>query len=134
MMSYVMLLNETYFLNMSYLTDSSISFTLKLESLQTFCSNRSIRSSSYGKKLFLKFLHAEAIFFYFILLSSFEANHKFSNKIDHLPAWRKIENIFFTRFRPGYFYLFRENRDWNSRDNMKIFGKVRKFWAVRSKQ
>ena len=31
--------------------------------------------------------------------------------------------------RPGYFYLFGENRDWNSRDNLKIFGKVRKFWA-----
>ena len=36
--------------------------------------------------------------------------------------------------RPGYFYLFGENRDWNSRDNLKIFGKVRKFWAARSKQ
>jgi hypothetical protein len=34
--------------------------------------------------------------------------------------------------RPGYFYLFGENRDWNSRDNLKIFGKVRKFWAVQS--
>ena len=22
--------------------------------------------------------------------------------------------------RPGYFYLFGENRDWNSRDNLKI--------------
>ena len=33
--------------------------------------------------------------------------------------------------RPGYFYLFGENRDWNSRDNLKIFGKVRKFWAAR---
>ena len=31
--------------------------------------------------------------------------------------------------RPRYFYLFGENRDWNSRDNLKIFGKVRKFWA-----
>ena len=34
--------------------------------------------------------------------------------------------------RPGYFYLFGENRDWNSRDNLKIFGKVKKFWAARS--
>ena len=33
-------------------------------------------------------------------------------------------------FRPGYFYLFGENRDWNSRDNSKIFGKVKKFWAA----
>ena len=34
--------------------------------------------------------------------------------------------------RPGYFYLFREKRDWNSRDNLKIFGKVRKFWAAQT--
>ena len=37
-------------LNTSYLTDSYISFTLNLESGQKFCSNRSIRSSTYGKK------------------------------------------------------------------------------------
>ena len=36
--------------NTSYLTDSYISFTLKLESGQNSCSNRSIRSSTYGKK------------------------------------------------------------------------------------
>ena len=35
--------------NTSYLTDSYISFTLKLESPQIFCSNRSIRSSMYGE-------------------------------------------------------------------------------------
>ena len=39
-----------YLFNTSYLTDSYISFTLKLESQQKFCSNRSIRSSTYGKK------------------------------------------------------------------------------------
>jgi len=33
--------------------------------------------------------------------------------------------------RPGYFYIFGENRDWNSRDNLKIFEKVRQFWAAR---
>ena len=37
-------------INMSYLTDSYISFTLKLESRQNFCSNMLIRSSTYGKK------------------------------------------------------------------------------------
>ena len=36
--------------NTSYLTDSYISFTLKLESGQNFCSNKSIRSSTYNKK------------------------------------------------------------------------------------
>ena len=47
------------------------------------------------EKIFLKFLHAEAIFFKFILLTSFEENHKFSTKNNQLPAWRKIGNIFF---------------------------------------
>ena len=36
--------------NTSYLTDSYISFTLNLESGQNVCSDRSIRSSTYGKK------------------------------------------------------------------------------------
>ena len=31
---------------------------------------------------------------HFLLINSFEENHKFSNKNNHLPAWRKIENIF----------------------------------------
>ena len=48
-----------------------------------------------------------------------------------------VLSIFFLSFAkhyhwPGYFYLFGENRDWNSRDNLKIFGKVRKFWAARN--
>ena len=34
--------------------------------------------------------------------------------------------------RPGYFYLFGENRDWNSSDGLKIFGKVRKFWVAQT--
>jgi hypothetical protein len=39
-------------INTSYLTDSYISFTLKLKSWKKICSNRSIRSSTYGKKNF----------------------------------------------------------------------------------
>ena len=39
---------------------------------------------------------AEAIFLYFILLTSFEQNHNFSNKNDHLPTWRKMGNNHFT--------------------------------------
>ena len=38
------------------------------------------------KEIFLKFLNVEAIFFSFILLTSFQEDHKFSNKNDHLPA------------------------------------------------
>ena len=41
----------------SYLTDSYIAFTLKLESGQKFCSNRSSRSSKYCKKTFWIFIH-----------------------------------------------------------------------------
>ena len=37
-------------INTSYLTDSYIGFTLNMESGQNFCSNRSIRSSTYSKK------------------------------------------------------------------------------------
>ena len=47
-------LNSLYFIlntfNTSYLTDSYICFTLKLESRQIFCFNSLIRSSTYGKK------------------------------------------------------------------------------------
>ena len=41
------------------------------------------------EKIFLKILHAEAIFFYFILLhgkEDFTDNHKFSNKSNHHTA------------------------------------------------
>ena len=41
---------NSFWINTSYLTDSYISFTLKLESGQNFCSNRSFRSSAYCKK------------------------------------------------------------------------------------
>ena len=37
-------------INTSYLTDSYINFTLKLESRQIFCFNSLIRSITYGKK------------------------------------------------------------------------------------
>ena len=69
-------------LNTSYLTDSSIVFTLK------FWPKMMVKSGL--EKTFLKFLHGEAISFYFILLYRKEDNHKFSTKNNHLPAWRKI--------------------------------------------
>ena len=47
------------------------------------------------EKIFLKFLHAGDIFFQFILLHRIAQNYKFSNKNNHLPAWRKIDNNFF---------------------------------------
>ena len=92
----IMITSQFLFINTSCFTDSYISFTLKFEFRQNFCSNRSIGSSTYGKKIFLKFLHPEAIFLKFTFLSSFEENHNFINKNDNLPAWRKIRNIFIT--------------------------------------
>ena len=56
---------KSYF-NTSYLTDSYISFTLKLESRQKICSNSLIRSRTYGKKIFLIFLHAGRWLFFTI--------------------------------------------------------------------
>ena len=57
-------------LNTSYLTDSYIVFTLKMESVSknTIFGLKMIVKSGL-EKIFLKFLHAEAIFFYFILPS-----------------------------------------------------------------
>ena len=56
------------FHNMSYLTDSYISFTLKLESWQKFCFNSLIRSSKYGKKKYFWFssMREDGCFCYWI--------------------------------------------------------------------
>ena len=56
-------------IKMSYLTDSYITFTLKIESVSkiTIFGLRMMAKSGL-EKIFLKFLHAEANFFYFILL------------------------------------------------------------------
>ena len=78
------------------MTDSYISFTLKLEFGQNFCSNRSIRSSTYGKRNITDFPPWGSHFILIHLFTSFEENNKFINKNDQLPAWRKIGNIFFT--------------------------------------
>ena len=55
--------------NTSYLTDSCIIFTLKIESVSkiTIFGLKMIVKSGL-EKIFLKLFHAEAIFFYFILL------------------------------------------------------------------
>ena len=54
-------------INTSYLTDSYISFTLKLKSWKKFCSNRSIRSNTYGKNFFWNSSMREyGLFYYWI--------------------------------------------------------------------
>ena len=51
LISHHMKILNTHSLINYYLTDSYISFNLKLESQQNFCSIRFIRSSTYGKKI-----------------------------------------------------------------------------------
>ena len=69
---------------MSYLTDSYIVFTLKMESVSknTIFGLKMMVKSGLGK-IFLKFLHAGD---YFPLLHKSAPNHKFSNKNNYLPA------------------------------------------------
>jgi hypothetical protein len=42
-----------------------------------------------------------------------------------------IKSPHYSVSRPGYIYLFGENKDWNSSYDLKIYGKVRKFRAAR---
>ena len=81
-------------LNTSYLTESSIVFTLKMESVS--------KNTIFGlKMLFLKFLYAGD---YFPLLHKSDQNHKFSNKNNYLPAWRDFKINF---SRPLFIIIFR---------------------------
>jgi hypothetical protein len=95
-------------LSTSYLTDSYIIFTLKMESVSknTFFGLKMMVKSGL-EKIFLKFLHAGD---YFSLLHKSVQNHKFSNKNNHHPAWRDFK-INFSRplftivFRPKIVFL-----------------------------
>ena len=72
-------------LNTSYLTDSYIVFTLKMESVSKntiFGLKMMVKSGI--EKIFLKFLHAGD---YFPLLNKSAQDHKFSNKNNYFPAW-----------------------------------------------
>ena len=76
-------------LNTSYLTDSYIGFTLKMESVSKntiFGLKMMVKSGL--EKIFLKFLHAGD---YFPLLHKSAQNHKFGNKNNYLPAWRDFK-------------------------------------------
>ena len=72
--------------NTSYLIDSYIVFTLKIESVYktTIFGLKMVKSGL--EKIFLKFIHDEAIFFQFILLHRKEENLNFSNKNNHFPC------------------------------------------------
>ena len=73
-------------LNTSYLTDSYIVFTLKMESVSKNTIFGLIMMVKSGlEKMFLKFLHAGD---HFLLLHKNAQNHKFSNENNYFPAWR----------------------------------------------
>ena len=89
-------------INTSYLTDSYIIFPLKMESVP--------KNTMFGLKMmvkrgleknFLKCLHGGD---YFSLLHKSVQNHKFSNKNNHLPAWRDFKINF---SRPLFTIIFR---------------------------
>ena len=87
---------------MSYLTESYIVFTLKMESLSknTIFGLKMMLKSGL-EKIFLKFLHAGD---YFPLLHKSAQNHKFSNKNNHLPTWKDFKINF---SRPLFTIIFR---------------------------
>ena len=79
-------------LNTSYLTDLYISFILKFQ--QNFCSNRSIRSSTYGKKNIFEIpprgSHFLVIHFTYLLVLR-------KMTISVMNGWRKVGNIYFNK-------------------------------------
>ena len=60
------------------------------------------------EKIFLKFLNAEAIFFQFILLISFDENHKFINRISNFPHGEKSEIPFFLPYVLDLIHLLKQ--------------------------
>ena len=87
---------------MSYLTDSYIVFTLKMESVsKNMIFGLKMMVKSGLENFFLKFLHAGD---YFPLLHKSAQNQKFSNKNNYLPAWRDFKINF---SRPLFTIIFR---------------------------
>ena len=98
-----------YFLNTSYLADSYIVFTLKMESVSknTIFGIKMMMKSGL-EKIFLKFLHAGD---YLPSLHKSAQNHKFSNKNNHLSEWRGFE---INLSRPLFTIIFRPKIDTDS--------------------
>ena len=97
-----------FLFNMSYLTESCIVFTLKMESVpknSIFGLKMMVKSGL--EKIFLKYLHAGD---YFPLLHKSAQNYKFSNKHNYHPAWRDLKikfsiPLFTIIFRPQIVFL-----------------------------
>ena len=84
-------------INTSCLTCSYINFTLKMKSVP---GNTIFWPKNDGEKIVLKFVHAGD---YFLLLHKSAQNHKFSNRNNHLPAWRDFKINF---SRPLFIIIF----------------------------
>ena len=93
---------------MSYLTESYIVFTLKMESVSKntiFALKMMVKSGP--EKIFLKFLHVGV---YFPLLDQSAQNHIFSNENNYLLVWRDFKThfsrtLFTIIFRPKMVFL-----------------------------
>ena len=84
------------------MTDSYIIFTLKMElTSKNTAFGLKMMVKSGLEKIFLKFLHEGD---YFSLLQKSVQNQKFSNKNNHLPAWRDFNINFST---PLFTVIFR---------------------------
>ena len=85
---------------MYYLTEIYIIFTHKMESVpkNTIFGLKMIVKSGV-EKIFLKFLHAGD---YFSILHKSVQNHKFSNKNNHVPAWRDFKIILLDHFSQSF--------------------------------
>ena len=85
---------------MSYLTDSYIVLTLKVESVsKNAIFGLKIMVKSGLEKIFVKFFHAGD---YFLLLHKSAQNNKFSNENNYLPAWRDFKMFFLDHFSPSF--------------------------------
>ena len=91
--------------NTQYGCYSTIVFTLKMEFLtkNTIVGLKMMVKSGLGK-IFFKFPHAGHAGNYFSLLHKSAQNHKFSNKNNHLPAWRDFKINF---SRPLFTIIFK---------------------------
>ena len=78
--------------NTSYLTNSYIIFILKMESV---CKITILVIKMMVNSGLQKYLWNSSMQKPFYLLTRFEENHKFRNKNNCLPTWRKIRNSFF---------------------------------------
>ena len=96
------LISSYYLHNTSYLTESYVFFTLKMESVsKNTIFGLKMMVESGLEKIFLKFLHAGD---YFPLLHKSAQNHKFSNTNNYFPTWRDFKINF---SRPLFSIIFR---------------------------